>query len=290
MPVRVFLVFLTFFLSCNAFVPNQSASEAVANRIRTDKVIQDNLRQLNKIRRTAGLDTVSIAPGISEGCFYHANYLVRNENHKLVKDLSAHDEYEELHGYTRAGANAGGNSVISFGNPDHAINHLMATFYHRISLIDPNLKRVGYGYVRYNGRKNAVTVIDVRSGNSYSRYIECVAYPADGQKNIPRLFQNEIPAPFKDIDAWTLGYPVTFTFHRNINIDSVKITFTSGKQYVPFYFSTPDNPGAAGKDYQQNTICVVSRRYLSSKTKYTVTLNCLANDSLFIKKISFTTE
>jgi uncharacterized protein YkwD len=122
------------------------------------------LRRVNELRALAGAEEVSLDEGLSKGCQLHADYVVRNLDDPRVQGLGVHDEDRNLPGYTKEGAKAGLAAVIAIiSDPLDSVEGWMATLYHRIPLLDPQLKRVGYGQALHPFR-GWVTVLDSSSG------------------------------------------------------------------------------------------------------------------------------
>ena len=87
---------------------------------------------------------------LSRGCLAHARYLALNLGHPATAGLGAHDEDLSLPGASEEGANRGKASDIAIGDqtPLHGIDQWLATLYHRVPILEPNLKSVGYGCAR----------------------------------------------------------------------------------------------------------------------------------------------
>ncbi|MGL4551448.1 MAG: hypothetical protein ACRC33_09700, partial [Gemmataceae bacterium] len=81
-----------------------------------------------------------------------------------TQGLNVHDEDKGLPGYTEAGQKAGKGSVIAIiSEPADSVGVWMGTLYHRLPLLDPGVKRVGYGQ-RQHPTRGWVTVLDSTSG------------------------------------------------------------------------------------------------------------------------------
>ena len=120
--------------------------------------------QLNAYRQTAGLPPVTLAEKLSKGCRQHARYLVRNIDKPAVQGLGMHEEDSSLPGATPEGRRAGRASVIS-REPDasSAVDGWMDTLFHRVPLLNPDLKTVGYACVRLPDQ-GYICVMDAESG------------------------------------------------------------------------------------------------------------------------------
>lgn len=129
-----------------------------------DRVTTGLLARLNDARRLAGLEAVSLDEKLSLGCQKHADYVVRNFDHPKVQGLSIHDEDPSLPGASPEGGQAGKAGVIAIiTDPIDSVDGWMATLYHRIPLLDPRLKRIGYGQSQHPS-KGWITVLDSASG------------------------------------------------------------------------------------------------------------------------------
>ncbi|MCI0524515.1 MAG: CAP domain-containing protein [Acidobacteria bacterium] len=207
--------------------------------------------QINQYRSLAGLAPVELDASLSQGCREHASYLVRNSKSPSVRELGAHAQSPDLPGYTEAGARAARNSVISFSqSPEGCVSDWLATFYHRAPLLRPNLKRVGVG------KEGAIVVADVVTGLEGEENTS-VAYPADGQTQVPTEFGDEIPHPAPPNAPRPAGYPITPQFPPfGPQAAGVKaeLTDAAGKS-VAFHLSDPERPATFFT--QQNTICLI---------------------------------
>jgi hypothetical protein len=132
-------------------------SEANTDRVRVlveekdiAKLAPVAVQLLNRYRKNCGLDPVILDPEMSRACALHASYLKTNEGQAALEGLKAHEEDSALPGYTKEGDKAGRASVICLQrlNPMESILDWMNTLYHRVPLLAPGLKKVGFGCVR----------------------------------------------------------------------------------------------------------------------------------------------
>jgi hypothetical protein len=162
--------------------------------------------RVNLYRRLAGLPPVSLDEDLSRGCRLHARYLLTNLDHPATRGLGMHNEDAKLPGYTPEGKATGGESVIAAGMPPVAsIDDWMATFYHRVPLLEPELGRIGFGMVR-GGPVGWFVVLNASSGRGRE---PTVVYPGEGQEDVPR----------KGAEG---GYPVTVAFPARKNVQQVE--------------------------------------------------------------------
>lgn len=240
--------------------------------------------RVNELRRAAGVPPVELDATLSKGCQSHAKYLNLNRANGAIRGMGAHSEQEGLPGYTEAGAAAAVNSVIAPRRGlSEAVDAWMSTLYHRIPMLRPNLVRIGLGW------EGGYAVMDVING-LIGDEPHPVAYPAEGQKNVPTLFPNELPDPIPAGATRPAGYPVTLQFpFDSEEVTGVKAAFmdVSGKA-VPFHLSSPEHPANAFP--QQNTICVIPARRLAPGATYKVRVAGTFQGETFEHEWSFTTE
>ena len=248
------------------------------------KEISTALYRLNKTRKAAGLDTVSIASTLSKGCYSHAKYLVINRKNPLTAGLNAHKEFSNLKGYTKEGEIAGKSAVIHYVKPSVAITGWIQTFYHRIPLLQPNLKEIGIGF--YQKGDDIVSVVDCSAGSKGENLKDVVFYPNENQQDIPLSMGPEIPNPVGQ--AGDYGFPITLYFTQFQIITNVTFKLTDkDNSIVDCYISTPDHPATAFA--QWNCICAIPKKPLLADAQYFVTATCKVNNETFKKTYSFRT-
>jgi uncharacterized protein YkwD len=124
------------------------------------------LTRLNAVREQAGLKPVHLDASLSRGCQQHAHYLALNAKLPAAQGLAVHLEDASLAGATPEGARAARASVIAIVlDPQTCIDGWMATLYHRVPLLTPDLERVGFGHARIGERKWAC-VLDKGTGRT----------------------------------------------------------------------------------------------------------------------------
>jgi uncharacterized protein YkwD len=120
--------------------------------------------QVNTVRKAAGLPAVRLDAELSHGCQSHARYLGLNQRRSAVLGMDVHGQDASLPGASPEGARAAKESVIAVVlDPQTCIENWMATLYHRIPILAPNLERVGFGHARIRGHK-WVCVLDTGNG------------------------------------------------------------------------------------------------------------------------------
>jgi uncharacterized protein YkwD len=122
------------------------------------------LRAVNAARAAAGLDLVALDEELSKNCHHHAHYIARNADHPSIQGLGIHNEDPKLPGYSEAGDRTGKAAIITIHpQVETAVDTWLSTFYHRLPLLHPDLKRIGFGFAHHpNG--NWIAVLDSGSG------------------------------------------------------------------------------------------------------------------------------
>jgi uncharacterized protein YkwD len=132
----------------------------------SDDLDQRLLARVNALRKAAGLSAVRLDESLSHGCQLHARYLAINAKHPSGKGMAVHQEDDTLPGATPEGARAAKGSVIAVVlDPVTCVDGWLATLYHRIPILAPNLERIGFGHARVGARKWAC-VLDTINGRT----------------------------------------------------------------------------------------------------------------------------
>lgn len=242
---------------------------------------QEVLDHVNGFRERAGLEKAKLNPALSKGCDLHALYVVRNES----RGLAAHDEDLAGIGYTAEGARAGARSVLSQfrvdETPRDAVDGLVATLYHRLGVLDPDLTEVGIGWA-YRKDGMGQFVMDVGSpGARREPKPYPIVYPANGQADVPLDFglgAGEQPNPVPVAGA-KAGYPVTIQFTAGgwKPSDVEAGLFAGGTEEVPVWLSTPEKPARADRP-QPWVVCLIPKQALRPASTYVVRLRCRMAD------------
>jgi uncharacterized protein YkwD len=254
--------------------------------------MKKTLARVNGYRAHAGLKPVVLDDQLGRACLAHARYLAINEGHPALQGLNAHDEDLTLPGASKEGRAAGKASVIATGDyrPTDAVDDWMATLYHRMHILEPNLQSIGFGCTR--GRRFGwVTVMSVSSKGPRK---EAVYYPAPEQIDVPVSFPiaGEEPNPIPDDKDGKAGYPITASFPPGATPTKAtgQLTNDAGED-VPCWFSSPEklaNPKLKA-DYQGNTICLIAKDPLKANTTYQIHLQGQLAGQPWQKKWKFTT-
>ena len=196
---------------------------------------------VNLYRSLLKLQPVEEDPALSVGCLDHAKYLVTNYESKLATGWNPgsmmHTEDESKPGYTPDGIKAARASDVMFGPPGkytndqrmtRAIESWISGPFHRPSLVNPDLRQVGFG--QYCGQRVCAAALDWRSelepslpgGHPYPKPIEV---PPDGATVKPSGFGNEWPSPISPCTGYPYNAPA-ITIQVGINM-AARITDAS---------------------------------------------------------------
>ncbi len=123
------------------------------------------LARLNQIRKQAGLSPVELDAALSRGCRLHAQYLIANEKRPGAVGQGVQKEDPNYPKATPEGASAAKEALIAPGIPDamEALDQWEESFYHRLPILTPELRKVGFGCAEYPNGSWAV-VLDSPSG------------------------------------------------------------------------------------------------------------------------------
>ncbi len=252
------------------------------------------LDKVNAYRIRAGLKPVALDDQLSKGCLAHARYLVLNEGNPALEGLSAHDEDPKLPGFSEAGRAAGKASDIAIGDyePIDGLDGWMATLYHRVPILEPNLRTIGFGCAR-GRRQGWVTVLNVGTGRDRTPRPHAVFYPVPDQVGVPLNFPNggEEPNPIPESKTGRAGFPITVFFAEREPLQNATGRLTDAKgEEVPFWFSAPEKPANPKfAKYQGNTVCLIAKRPLIPDTTYQVSIQGTLAGKPWEKKWKFTT-
>ncbi|SRR5579871_2416148 len=249
--------------------------------------VRRTLAIINDARKVCKLEETKLSSELSVGCQKHARYLVVNAGNPLLTGLKVHEESKDLKEYSEEGAKSAAVAVIHSMPPSVAAKEWLASFYHRVPLLEPELHQVGVGYAQHNGEW--ACVVDCLSGVFGKKSKDVVFYPEDGQTNVETKFGNEIPVPFPPEHKGDAGFPVTVQFTRGQTVTKVEMKLTGAKDAeVPIYLSTPEKPATSFP--QKNTVCAIPRQPLAKGTTHTVAITCMVEGKPFERTWRFSTE
>lgn len=242
-----------------------------------DKTSKDEsaaLSDLDRIRRECWVqesfgpyEPVAFDRDLSTDCARHVSYLKLHPA-QLEKWPDAHEEYADQEGFSAEGCWAGTHSVIAPGvsRAEDAIAGWMGTYYHRLPLLDPGLKRIGFSM------SDTIAVLDASSLVDPNPRPGVVLWPPPDMKNVPTRFQPELPNPVPGQDEKDFGYPVTLqVFNKELSFAAMKLVKGSKPEgpEVACWFSSPAKPTNLDCD-PPGAYCLISKAPLDAGMKYTV--------------------
>jgi len=231
------------------------------------------LSRVNHYRALARVSLVTESPALSKGDFAHARYLVKNfwELIKNGANLGAvmHEEDPSNPWYTRQGfAAAKSSDVDEWPGPkapssdSWAIDNWMVAPFHRLSILNPHLRQVGYGnYCEANvcaAALNTNTDADPLPPRGKANAVP-VEYPPDGAVIETHSFRAEWPDPLSacpGLKAPT-GLPITLQLGAWISPHLYGFTLSrdgTGVQACGFDSSTYSNPDAPTQELARSIL------------------------------------
>ena len=234
---------------------------------------------LNAYRRMARLDPVTVDPKLSAGDLAHAKYLVGNFASEIAKGESLgatmHTEDPARPYYTKPGNDAGHQSDVNEAIempgqrllPSWAIDWWMSAPFHRASILNPALTRVGYG--EFCARQvcvaalNATAGIDVPApaGTLYDQPIEFP--PPASTTDLLTLF-GEWPNPISGCARYSppSGIPISVQIGANVDakLGDYSLVVTSGdsagtaEEVCGFDAATYRNPNALDQAWARSIL------------------------------------
>ena len=225
------------------------------------------LTTVNLYRTLLKLQPVEEDPALSQGCKDHAKYLVTNYGPTIAAGVNIaslmHTEDESKTGYTPDGIKAARASDVMFQRPQkftdeqrmtRSIESWIAGPFHRPSLVNPDLRQVGFG--EYCDEKICASSLDWRSdleaalpgGHPYATPIQI---PPDGATVKPSGFGGEWPSPISNCPGYPNNAPaitIQVGINRPATLTDASLTQTSGAAAgtrvgtCPYDFQTYTNP------------------------------------------------
>jgi FHA domain/Cysteine-rich secretory protein family len=259
------------------------------------------LALLNWYRRLSGLEPVSEDSKLSAGDQAHVRYLLANYSEALRNGAmpggEMHEERDGSPGYSPDGAKAGKQSDVDFvywhghqpeGLVNFAILDWISGAFHRLPLLNPNLRRVGY--YDFCGGGICVAAMNAIAGadgtglrQSFPRPLKFP--PADAGIDL-RTFENEWPDPLSACPGYAAptGLPITLSLGsfvpaklEGFSVESVSPDGTSSKVEAcgfdaATYVNSESYGQSAGRDVlaANGSVVVIPRRPLTRGATYSV--------------------
>ncbi|MFN2568380.1 MAG: CAP domain-containing protein [Candidatus Dormibacteria bacterium] len=261
-----------------------------------DRVAADHataaLTVVNTARTKAGLAPVRLDPRLSQSATAHAYYWLFNNASPTVAKLGIHAEtpgFVGYHGATPAARARGagyvdsrvGEDITHEPDAESAVNDWVHSVYHRFPIIRPDLQVIGYG----EASVGPLPMNDMEFGFGAPGSLPPVAFPADGQTDVPTTFPgNELPDPLPVGGPRVSGYPVTVTFPQPAAVRLTAFTI-SGPGGDPLEAHVlPPSPET------ENSAALLSREPLRRSARYTAHIRASVDGTRYDRTWSFTTK
>jgi len=254
------------------------------------------LSQTNVYRARSGVLPLQLHSAIVAAAQNHATYHMLNYADPSAWANGPHGEVAGKPGFTGTWPSdrvavagfpwGGGSEIMHFiGDPIASVDGWMATIYHRVIMLDPGAHYTGYG----NGRdaSTAVDVMDFGGGptdaGTWSSVLYPLAYPADGQSNVPTSWSGgESPDPLPPGAPRPVGYPFTLQgVGGALQVGSATLRNGNG-QTVATHPNPPDCPAF-------NCFALIAVQPLQPNTTYTVQAQGSVGGVTFNRTWTFTT-
>ncbi|TCS37967.1 cysteine-rich secretory family protein [Paucimonas lemoignei] len=277
----------------NQPVVQESGAPAATGDTSTDGFNWTNFR-----RSQLGLTALTHNSAIDRAAQNHSDYqrandVITHEETRGFSGFTGETVQERLvaAGYGLRGDYAFGEVISASGDTSgfNAAEDLIAAIYHRFVMFQPSFREAGAGTATVPDGYTYFT-LNLASTNGLAAGLgsrRIVAYPFDGQTNVPTIFYSDYESPDPVEDRNEVGYPISV--HADITSDVTVQTFTvapRGAAALPVKLlsSTTDThttPSAAA---------IVPLVVLSPNTTYDVQFTGLVDGVAVSRSWSFTTR
>ena len=274
-------------------IMRESTSGTPPPPLPTGPVEQQALDRINYYRSLAGTPPLQLHPSLVTAAQNHVTYLDLNSNDASANVYWPHGEVEGKPGYTgrwsgdRAVATSypwsAGWEVMSFDNdPIVSVDNLIATVFHRVTMLDPYMEYMGYGHGRVGS--GGADVIDFGHGTTNLNRQQVIVYPADGQTNVPILWLGgETPSPLPpDAPPAAVGFPMTIQPIAYVALQVTQAELRDDSGALVMVYPNPSNCGTA-------CYAIIPVNPLQTATVYTVHVVGSVDGTPFERTWSFAT-
>jgi tetratricopeptide (TPR) repeat protein len=255
---------------------------------------QQALNALNVDRAKAHLAPVKLDDRITEGSLSHAYWWLFNLSLPEVKGLGIHKEVSGSPGFTgysmRERATTFGyppgsmaEDITHRGDPAGAIQDWVDSVYHRFPLMRPDLETIGFGAASGGGLP--IDVMDLGFRSELGDPAQQVAFPADGQVNVPPAFVgNELPDPVPPGGKYPVGYPITVNYNPYVDVQVRDWSLTDAAGTPVDAYTLPPSRDA------ENVYTILPKQPLKRGMTYRVHIAATIQGAPVNQDWSFTTE
>jgi hypothetical protein len=245
----------------------------------------------NGVRSALGVVALQEDPALDEAAQAHAYYYLFNANQSQVSGTGIIAEDSSLPGYTGSRSidrdrhfGYGGARGVELANhlltAPASVHSSANSVYHRLPLLDREVVAAGYGEARVG--PIGISVLDLGAGPPATG--DPIAYPADGQSDVPAAFVGaEVPDPLPQGSITPAGYPVTLVVGgaQQLAVTTGRLLGRDGKEVASYTLSPGNQIGAS-------QWALVPKRPLEPGTKYTVEVSGTVDGQSFSRRWSFT--
>jgi hypothetical protein len=244
----------------------------------------------------------------------HADFIVSNCSNYGTSGLSPHSENAAWEGFTgvqpgdrmtAAGyPKSSASEVIAFLNhPTRAVDGWIRTLYHRLPLLDPRTKEIGYGGATIDSSAALCSsrqfwnadVVDI--GMNATAEDVVVLYPPDGSTRIPTSFDGmESPQPVPPPAGWPSGTIITVQFGKDLPFTVTEHRLLEfGETQLPHLIvaAKADDTAFVGADPHlgdDRVLALYALTRLKAGTDYTVVIDMVRNDAPLHLEWTFKTD
>lgn len=216
---------------------------------------QDALWWVNTYRAQAGLGPVAQLATINEAASAHAKYLVHHPELYDEGGLSVHQESPDYDGFwgvhywerlDKAGYTGEALAEVVTFQPQaiSAVAHCIESLYHRLPLLHPAAKHIGYGAAEHLGRFANVLDVGTTTG-AVTIVSQGIPWPPPGAHGVPLTWDGlEEPQPPSPPTGFPSGPIVTLGFSDGAHVvlgEHALIDVTQDSLPVAHVSRSPDN-------------------------------------------------
>ncbi len=225
------------------------------------------LAELNRDRAAVESPPVTEDPALSDGDLKHAKYVVTNYPTRAEIGVEMHSEDPAKPGYTAEGLAAAGRSNVApywYGaspppssptSPLLFFNEWLVAPFHRPSILDPDLHRVGYGQFCQEGACAAALNASgsMQPVTGPIPYLQPILFPPQKYPVALIDVQSEWPSPASPCPGYTfpIGLPITLQLGKNFDAKLSSFALTSNSKPVEacgYDATTYVNPSAVDQE------------------------------------------
>ena len=225
---------------------------------------------VNTARLAAGAGCVVMVNEINLAAQAHCDYYAMNSGECTA---NPHNEVASCAGFTGEGPgdrmsaagydSRGGGEVMAFnGDPDAAIGQWINSVWHRIPILDPWTRDMGYG-----GADECDTIDFGTGGDAPEDTV--VVYPYPGQTGLPTSFngQYEGPMPPAPASGWPSSTPITL-YARELVITEHTLTLDGDTTPIEHMWLTSDDP--ENGNFLRRSVFMYGNEPFAANTSYRV--------------------